>query len=99
MPLHLGAVGRHSLREGVRVLVATYPKAPDYEAEAEAEPDDWRTLDDEGNVRAVADYLADMIAQLEEIARRSRLDLLVYLLAMAKTEAQVHAKPIAPKEP
>lgn len=72
----------------------TYPEAPDYDAEAEA--NDWLPLDDEGNAAAVADYLADMIGQLEDIARRSRLDLLVYLLSMAKSEAQANARPPAP---
>ncbi len=81
-------------------MTGPHPQNPVYDQEpvyeAEAEPDDRRPLDDEGDVRAVADYLADMIGQLEDIARRSRLDLLVYLLSMAKSEAQANAGPAAP---
>jgi hypothetical protein len=36
---------------------------------------------------AVARYLADMTAQLESMARAANLDLLAYLLAMARSEA------------
>ena len=68
----------------------SYLEAPQYDAEAE--PDDGPPLDDEGNVHAVADYLADMLSQLEDIARRTQLDLLVYLLSMAKSEAQANAR-------
>jgi hypothetical protein len=61
----------------------------------ESEPDvaDWPPLADDDQVRAVAEYLADMIGQLEDMARRSQLDLLVYLLSMAKSEAQASATP------
>ena len=38
--------------------------------------------------RATALYLADMIGQLEAIARASELELLTYLLSMARTEAE-----------
>jgi hypothetical protein len=38
--------------------------------------------------RAVAEYLADMISQLESMARLSGFDLLVYLLSMARVEAE-----------
>ncbi len=66
---------------------------PDYDVyDMSAEVNEWQPLDDEGNVRAVSEYLSDMIAQLEEIAKRSRLDLLVYLLSMAKSEAQTKAR-------
>ena len=65
-------------------------QSPDYESEDE--PNDWTPLDNEGQAAAVADYLADMIGQLEDIARRSQLDLLVYLLSMAKSEAQANAR-------
>jgi hypothetical protein len=68
---------------------------PDYDNDSEN--NEWQPLDDEGNVSAVSEYLAEMIAQLEDIAKRSRLDLLVYLLAMAKAEAQANAK--APATP
>ena len=36
---------------------------------------------------AVARYLADMIAQLESMARAADLEMLAYLLAMARSEA------------
>jgi hypothetical protein len=36
---------------------------------------------------AVARYLADMTGQLESMARTAELDLLAYLLAMARSEA------------
>ena len=67
-----------------------HPQEPVYETESEAA--DWGPLADEDQTRAVADYLGDMIGQLEDMARRSRLDLLVYLLSMAKAEAQAHAR-------
>jgi len=41
--------------------------------------------------RAVAEYLADMIGQLESMARLSGFDLLVYLLSMARVEAEGNA--------
>jgi hypothetical protein len=41
---------------------------------------------------AAADYLSDMIAQLESMARAAGLDLLVYLLAMARVEAESNAR-------
>jgi hypothetical protein len=37
---------------------------------------------------AVARYLADMTGQLETMARAARLELLAYLLAMARAEAE-----------
>jgi len=37
--------------------------------------------------RAVAQYLADMITQLESMARAADLELVAYLLAMARAEA------------
>ena len=42
--------------------------------------------------RAVAEYLADMIGQLESMARISGFDLLVYLLSMARVEAEGNAR-------
>ena len=36
---------------------------------------------------AIARYLADMTGQLESMARAADLDLLAYLLAMARAEA------------
>ena len=37
---------------------------------------------------AVARYLADMTGQLETMARATKLELLAYLLAMARAEAE-----------
>jgi hypothetical protein len=42
--------------------------------------------------RAVAEYLGDMIGQLEGMARLSGFDLLVYLLSMARVEAEANAR-------
>jgi hypothetical protein len=42
--------------------------------------------------RATAEYLTDMIAQLESMARTGGLDLVAYLLAMARVEADSHAR-------
>jgi hypothetical protein len=42
--------------------------------------------------RAVAEYLGDMIGQLEAMARQQGFDLLVYLLSMAKVEAETTAR-------
>ena len=42
--------------------------------------------------RAVAEYLADMIGQLESMARLSGFDLMVYLLSMARVEAEANAR-------
>ena len=67
-----------------------FPQDPVYETESD--PADWAPLTDADQTRAVAEYLADMIGQLEDMARRSRLDLLVYLLSMAKSEAQASAR-------
>jgi len=40
----------------------------------------------------VAEYLGDMIGQLESMARVQGLDLLVYLLSMARVEAETTAR-------
>ncbi len=45
----------------------------------------WARRDD--GAEAVARYLADMTAQLESMARAADLELLAYLLAMARAEA------------
>ena len=51
--------------------------------------------DEDASSRAVARYLADMTAQLESMARDSKLELLAYLLAMARAEAESAAlKPL-----
>jgi len=44
--------------------------------------------DEEAGAEAVARYLADMTGQLESMARSSKLELLAYLLAMARAEAE-----------
>ena len=44
---------------------------------------------------AVARYLADMTAQLESMARAADLDLLAYLLAMARSEADAVSRKVA----
>ncbi len=44
--------------------------------------------DGEIGAEAVARYLADMTRQLESMARASKLELLAYLLAMARAEAE-----------
>jgi hypothetical protein len=49
-------------------------------------------LDEEAHSRAVAEYLTDMIEQLESISRRGGLDLLAYLLSMARVEAETNAR-------
>jgi hypothetical protein len=40
------------------------------------------------SAQAVARYLADMTGQLESMARASKWELLAYLLAMARAEAE-----------
>ena len=49
-------------------------------------------LDAGAHSRAVAEYLGDMIGQLESLARGQGFDLLVYLLSMARVEAQTMAR-------
>jgi hypothetical protein len=56
-------------------------------AERKGQGSDVQTDDDSG-ARAVARYLADMTGQLESMARASKLELLAYLLAMARAEAE-----------
>ncbi len=41
---------------------------------------------------AVADYIADMTAQLETMATAAGLDLLAYFLAMARAESETAAR-------
>jgi hypothetical protein len=40
------------------------------------------------DAQTVARYLADMTAQLESMARAAKLELVAYLLAMARAEAE-----------
>jgi hypothetical protein len=42
---------------------------------------------DDEDARAAAEYIADMSGQLELMARAANLELLAYLLAMARAEA------------
>lgn len=49
-------------------------------------------LDAEARSRAVAEYLGDMLNQLESMARVAGLDLLTYLLSMARVEAETNAR-------
>jgi hypothetical protein len=42
----------------------------------------------DGEDADVISYLADMIGQLESVAKTAKLDLLAYLLAMARAQAQ-----------
>jgi hypothetical protein len=44
------------------------------------------------SVNAVAQYLADMTGQLESMAMAAKLDLVAYLLAMARSEADSIAR-------
>ena len=52
---------------------------------------------DDDRTRAVAEYLSDMVAQLETMARLAGLDLLSYLLSMARVEAETNARTIGAK--
>jgi hypothetical protein len=48
--------------------------------------------DSHSNEAAVADYIADMTAQLEAMATAAGLDLLAYFLAMARAESETAAR-------
>ncbi len=68
---------------------------PHYESRALDEDDDAAepvTLDRFEHPRAVAEYVGDMIGQLESMARLAGFDLLVYLLSMARAEAETNAR-------
>jgi hypothetical protein len=56
------------------------------------EPETPESVEPEAYSRAVAEYLGDMIGQLESMARHQGLDLLVYLLSMARIEAETTAR-------
>jgi hypothetical protein len=72
------ASGDHYLRKGYGM--------------AERKRHDSETMADEvSSAQAVARYLADMTGQLESMARASKLELLAYLLAMARSEAEILA--------
>jgi hypothetical protein len=61
-----------------------------YEDRAEAE--DYAPPGRPADSRAVAEYLADMIDQLESMARLAGFDMLTYLLSMARAEAENNAR-------
>jgi len=65
------------------------------EAEPEDLPDPVGALVDADGARVTAEYLTDMIAQLESMARVGGLDLVAYLLAMARVEADSNARILA----
>jgi hypothetical protein len=44
------------------------------------------------HAREVAEYISDMIGQLESMSRLAGFDLLVYLLSMARVEAETNAR-------
>lgn len=52
--------------------------------------------DDDGG-QAVTRYLADMTGQLESMARAAKLELLAYLLAMARAEAEAASLEVKPR--
>jgi len=66
------------------------PLSPQTNPYGEAEPPE--SMDPEVYSRAVAEYLGDMIGQLESMARHQGFDLLVYLLSMARIEAETTAR-------
>jgi hypothetical protein len=66
----------------------TYPSASDSES-ALGEADAPNPAD---HSRAVAEYISDMIGQLESMSRLAGFDLLVYLLSMARVEAETNAR-------
>jgi hypothetical protein len=61
-------------------------------AKIEREAEQPEPTDPEVYSRAVAEYLGDMIGQLESMARHQGFDLLVYLLSMARVEAETTAR-------
>jgi hypothetical protein len=65
-----------------------------YRLDAKIDDGEENTVDVEqtAHAQAVAEYLADMVGQLESMARLAGLDLLVYLLSMARVEAQTSAR-------
>ena len=67
------------------------PHTP-YDVEQSAQP-----RDPSAEARAVAEYLGDMIGQMEGLARAQGFDLLVYLLSMARVEAETTARDMGSK--
>jgi hypothetical protein len=70
---------------------------PNEEAEDASEVD--AGFVEAGHSRAVAEYLGEMIGQLESMARLAGLDFLVYLLSMARVEAEISARTLADDGP
>ncbi len=60
----------------------------------EAPPDGPESMDPVEHSQAVAEYIGDMITQLESMSRAAGFDLLVYLLSMARVEAETNARGI-----
>jgi hypothetical protein len=55
---------------------------------------DIESPDPSAHSRAVAEYIGDMITQLESMSRTAGFDLLAYLLSMARVEAETNARGI-----
>ncbi len=68
------------------------PLLPDQEDADEPDEDNSGPIGDSAYARDVAEYLGDMIRQLEGMARSAGLELLVYLLGMARLEAEANAR-------
>lgn len=51
---------------------------------------------DRGDPAAAAEYIAALVADLAEIARRHGLDTLGYVLEMARLEAENTSRPVHP---
>ena len=47
---------------------------------------------------SLAAYIADMTAELADLAGKARLPMLAYFLNLARVEAQIHAKENRPRE-
>jgi len=57
-----------------------------------------KSIGDDDGSKAVARYLSDMTGQLESMARAAKLELLAYLLAMARAEAEAATLGNGPNE-
>ena len=73
--------------------MAGYPSDKADPSSARGRADDLRAwVRRPDGVEAVARYLADMTGQLESMARAADLELLAYLLAMARSEAEAMSR-------
>jgi hypothetical protein len=61
-------------------------------SESESAPGEAEPLNPVDQKQAVAEYIGDMIGQLESMSRLAGFDLLVYLLSMARVEAETNAR-------